>query len=126
MTTPITLGELIHDLSLMPADMLVRLDGIKGEAPGTFCSWRGIYSHLTLGGWGDYETTGALLAGARAADGATFAGYKGGDYIMGPNTFVWADYYGECPGRAVTGLQVRKTPWGDVAILMTEMLDIYK
>jgi hypothetical protein len=38
-----------------------------------------------------------------AVIGQTFTGYKGGEFVMGPNTLVWvAQDYGDCSERAVS------------------------
>lgn len=84
------------------------------QKPLQFGSWRGRYNELTIyPKWIAKEehpdqTVGDLLAEARAADGATFMGYKGGDYVMNLDTPVWADDYGICRGMAPSGFVVRR------------------
>lgn len=57
-------------------------------------SYRGDYSELA------FEPVpririGDMLAAARTALGATFEGYKGGDYLMTEHTSCWIARYGE-------------------------------
>lgn len=57
-------------------------------------SYRGYYSELA------FEPVpririGDMLAAARTALGATFEGYKGGDYTMTEHTSCWIARYGE-------------------------------
>jgi hypothetical protein len=88
------LGDLIQTLSELPAAAsIVREDGTH---PGPLTSWRGRYNELTLPPGDEPCTVGDVLADARAAIGKTFVGYKGGDYVMGGDTPVWADDYGDC------------------------------
>jgi hypothetical protein len=109
------LGELIDTLDPMPADLPVRFD--FGAAPEQFVSWRGHYRELSLtAGIGSRHggpTAATLLAAARRADGGTFEGYKGGDYLMERTTPVWADPWGETYYRAITGLSIVR---GEVVI----------
>lgn len=95
------LQELIDTLKGMPSDAFVRLD--CGFPAGELMSWRGVYSELTLT-WGDKDVTVAdVLADAESAVGATFTGYKGGEYEMSGRTPVWADDYGLCSYNALMG-----------------------
>lgn len=95
------LGDLIATLEATPGDWLVQFS--NGTTPGEFASWRGIYSQLTLCPGVAPRTVGDLLAAARAADGAEFTGYKGGEYAMHPSTPVWADDWGQVDYRAILG-----------------------
>lgn len=96
------LGELIATLERMPQSARIRFD--SGYVPGKLCSWRGSYDELTLPSGGAAEKTVAdVLRDARAADGGTFEGYKGGDFTMNWHTPVWADAWGECDYRMLVG-----------------------
>ena len=111
------LGEWIDTLAALPADYLVEMD--TGNLPTRLCSWRGVYAELTLdseppaGRYGNRpvepRTVAALLKDARAADGKTFEGYKGGDYAMSLTTPIWADEWGDYSRRIVTGVAMRDT-----------------
>ena len=74
--------------------------------PEDLDSWRGIYAELALGWkvtqYGDEPmTVTKLLELLRSARGATFRGYKGGDYTMGDHTRVHMDNYGECTSTSI-------------------------
>lgn len=89
------LGDLIETLEALPADAPIRFR--DGTIPNGLVSWRGSYDELTIdsGIAGKTDTVGKLLQDARAADGKTFHGYKGGEYAMNLHTPVWADPWGE-------------------------------
>lgn len=77
-----TLGELIRALEAE--------DGAK-VLPDGFTnphSWRGDYMELAFEP-ATNVTVGAMLADARRALGATFTGWKGGEYTMGEYTDCW-------------------------------------
>lgn len=88
----------IDALGDMPPDAEVVFD--DGSPVGELTSWRGVYAQLSLPTGRRPQTVSAALADAQAADGGTFTGYKGGDYVMSLSTPVWADDYGTCPGFA--------------------------
>lgn len=88
-----TLGELIATLAAMPADTPVSLSDPH--------SYRGYYSDLAFEPGA--STAGAALEAARAALGATFEGYKGGDFVMGKSTPMWVASYG-CCGQKLMGI----------------------
>jgi hypothetical protein len=119
---PLRLGELITLLESLPSECSIRF--YEGENVGPFMSWRGAYDMLSLepNGGGTYwkcGTVGKVLQNARSAVGAPFTGYKGGEFRMTQQTFVWADAYGECPGRAVIGVERRD----DEVLLVTKVID---
>lgn len=109
-----TLGRLIDRLTLV-ADQSLPVIFDFGPKPTTLASWRGIYAELALG-YDDVvasPTVAELLAECRRADGATFTGWKGGDFTMGRETAVWvanpgetSDYAFENGYRAVLDLQI--------------------
>lgn len=83
------LGELIEWLEKQDPDTVVK-DGF-----GTPHSDRGDYSELAFKPV-EKTTFGEMLKNARAADGATFYGWKGGEFEMGEWTPVHIGEYGEC------------------------------
>lgn len=98
------LGTLIETLERMPADARVRFDS---DVPvGALASYRGYYEQLALGTANTEPTVAAVLEDARAADGGTFQGYKGGDFVMGRHTAVWADNIGDYSSVAITGARL--------------------
>lgn len=99
----LTLSGLIDALRLAPADMLVRTDA--GQGVGDADSYRGYYSDLALDPVQEAGTVAALLKTASAALGTTFNGYKGGDFVMGPDTPLWVAPYG-CCGPAIVGYEI--------------------
>jgi hypothetical protein len=117
----LTLGSLIQILEGYPSGHQVRYE--DGRVPSQFDSWRGVYAELTLmSGAADSMTVGNLLTEARAADGSTFQGYKGGDFTMGLHTPVWADEYGDCFYNGILGSRVD----GDTVTLITADLSDYR
>lgn len=105
-----TLGDLIEELSAFPREATIEYDG--GEHPCEFASWRGRYAELTLVPDTNYtrkQTVGALLDQARAAVGASFEGWKGGDFVMDEVTAVYADDYGSSIGRMILGIEQNDT-----------------
>lgn len=95
------LGDLIDTLEGFAPDMPVFYGP---DRPNQFMSWRGRYAELTLVPGDKPMTVGKLLGLARKADGGTFTGYKGGEFTMNRDTPVWADDYGVCAYRAITGV----------------------
>jgi len=105
----VRLAGLINALAELPPDLPVY---VGGEPAGQLGSYRGYYNQLTIyraggiGRGGDVPpvTVAGLLADAKAADGKTFQGYKGGDYEMSLDTTVWADDYSVAYGTAIAEL----------------------
>lgn len=114
-----TLGELIDALKACKQDAVVYFD-FCGTAPTNFDSWRGNYAELAIG-WKagpphPGPTVADVLSKARACDGATFEGYKGGEYTMGLQTPISVDNWGRYTECALVG--VRDLWWR--VILLTE------
>lgn len=112
-----TLGELIDELAKREPSRPVIIAGVG--APGILSSYRGYYSDLAFEGGGPEATVSDVLANCRAALGATFEGYKGGDYVMGPDTPLWASPYGESSGIAIMGV----CDIEGAVVLMTKQVD---
>ena len=89
--TQMTLGSLIAALEKMPPDSLI-------TGLGNAHSYRGYYSDLAFQPQMEQVTAANLLGQCRAAMGRVFEGYKGGDYVMGETTPVWAAHYGTTGG----------------------------
>lgn len=101
------LGEIIDTLEQFDPTVKVRFS--DGSIPGVFMSWRGSYDQLTLAPADESDklpTVGKLLAAAREADGRTFTGYKGGDFLMDRETPVWADDYSRSDHNIIAGVSV--------------------
>lgn len=98
-----TLGALRAALNVLPPDSPVTVDA--GGSVGNLDSYRGYYERLAFEPSASPTTAAAVLAALDYADGETFQGYKGGDYEMGPHTFLHLAYYGET-GTQITGLHL--------------------
>ena len=99
----LTLGSLIAALEPM-GDAPVTVD--TGGGVGGFDSYRGYYADLALEPTDSPTPARTVLENARAANGQTFTGYKGGEFFMGEDTPLWLASYG-CCGRAVVGVELR-------------------
>lgn len=103
----LTLGQLISKLekALPTAEVGIQPFNL---APTTWGSYRGIYRDLALG----YSTeTGKpkvkeFLESCRECIGKVFTGYKGGDFLMDEDTFLWVANDGESNQDAIVGVQI--------------------
>ena len=120
----LTLGQLIARLKKEDADDTVQFD-FGGLSPTHFGSYRGCYEDLALGFTEDScsasraTTVGELLKRAEQCIGATFTGYKGGEYTMGDHTGVWVANPGGSTGTGLMGVVYRE----GIVILTTDMID---
>ena len=105
-----TLGELINTLESLDSDkqiIFVYPDDPSGELDydykkyddetvglGSFDSYRGYYQYLSIRPSEKIVTVGEVLAELKNAVGETFEGYKGGDFTMNRETYVWCSHYG--------------------------------
>ena len=104
----VTLGELIAWLESIqgrgedePAEVV--FDFCRAS-PDSLRGSRGDYAELALGFTFDKVMAAKdLLKMCRDAVGKTFPGYKGGDFLMGEDTQVWVDQYGDWTGTAIDG-----------------------
>jgi hypothetical protein len=84
------LGELIDQLEAIPdKHRKVRIGFGKPH------SWRGSYCELAFEPVHD-TTIAAMLQCAQEADGISYTGYKGGEYLMDRSTTVHLAEYGDC------------------------------
>ncbi len=98
----IALGHLIAKLEACDQSKDVEFD-FCGFIPGDLDSYRGYYEQIAL----EYDnsgtvTVGELLKKCRDAIGATFTGYKGGEYTMRASTPVWVANYGHSCNTTIT------------------------
>lgn len=131
----ITLGELIRLMEAIPPtyesggqthDKHVWFD-FANTYPSTVQSWRGSYRELAITfdydgqltspyradhSWSNSMTVERFLTMLREAVGATFQGYKGGDYTMSERTPVWVANWGDSGNTGVVG--VRDLGWSVV------------
>jgi hypothetical protein len=82
-----TLSELIKELERHDPEKRVVL-GFNSPH-----SYRGYYDELAFEP-AESVTVGEMLDSAREALGATYDGYKGGEYEMSEHTDCWLAYYG--------------------------------
>lgn len=110
----ITLGSLIKALEAVTDKALPITIG--GAPISRIASWRGSYDELTVvtSGCNDIKTVDDLLAAAKAAVGATFDGYKGGEYRMRLNTPIHGDDWGAYSDIGIDGVGLD----GDSAFLI--------
>lgn len=87
-----TLGQLIEKLKKLHPNTIIKLGS---GYPGDFDSYRGYYSELALMPSSTPKTAGELLKQCRSALRQTFHGYKGGEYKMSKNTFLYAADYSQ-------------------------------
>lgn len=88
------LDELIETLEALPADMIFA-NGFSNPQ-----SYRGFYDCLAFEPIADVSVS-EMLSAAREAMGATYSGYKGGEYVMGEYTDCYIARYSET-GEALT------------------------
>lgn len=103
MKEQMTLGELITALKRKDPERPVYFDFVHFQPKGIH-SYRGYYDQLAIGynnEAGYNMRVSELLPLLRDALGATFQGYKGGDYVMSENTPVWVANYNEAGSTAI-------------------------
>lgn len=112
----VTLGALIAELEkASPTATVVFDSGLSPTAPH---SYRGYYSDLAFEASSIPISVRSLLTLAQDALGATFEGYKGGDFVMEKKTPLWAASYGSC-GRAIVAISQED----DRIVLITKNVD---
>lgn len=101
----LTLGELILKLEPLEHNKTVRFD-FEYAYPESIGSWRGSYDELSLRFVfeGEAPTVASLLEKLNSAVGATYQGYKGGEFSMSKHTPVWVANYGNSGNTAVIGV----------------------
>ena len=75
----------------------------------TVDSYRGYYVdlaiHAVLGAYTDFSRFRQTL---KKAQGKTFEGWKGGDYLMGQDTPLWLAPEGHCGNVCLVGVEIHK------------------
>jgi len=95
--TQMTLGRLIKVLEAMSPDAPVA----NLHSPH---SYRGYYGDLAFERVEGTQPASELLATCKSAMGQVFAGYRGGDFVMGALAPVWVAKYGDC-GEKIIALE---------------------
>lgn len=122
------LGTLIEKLEKMPLAATVWFKPVSDDVekierhPYDFASYRGYYDRLALSSSPYPVTVGELLSRARDADGATFTGWKGGDFTMNRSTLVHIGERGCTTDTRIVGVE-RDDEMGGVSILLAHVED---
>jgi hypothetical protein len=93
----VNLGELIARLETADPNQVVKHGFLNPH------SYRGDYMDLAFEPAEDI-TVGEMLAAARSAVGATFQGWKGGDFVMHSDTWCWLSQQGDASGETISAL----------------------
>lgn len=83
-----------------------------GSVPDGFHSYRGYYDHLAMGSRLPEASecpvrAQNLLRELRYANGGTYHGWKGGEFVMGDDTPVWRAEAGVSPGQRIIGVELQ-------------------
>ncbi len=105
-----TLGQLVEALKRFPADKWIRFDSRANDEdedglyPYSYDSYRGYYRLVAVSRSRKPMLVGEFLDRTEAAIGATYTGYKGGDFTMNGGTPVWVSEYGRMSGVGIVGI----------------------
>lgn len=112
----LTLGRLVAELEKADGSLSVQFE--DGGAPCEPHSYRGYYSDLAFESDPKPITVSEFLDICRQSLGASFEGYKGGDFEMHEATPLWRSNYGVNSEIAIMGTAVI----GDRFVLVTRDL----
>lgn len=100
-----TLGQIIDTLQRKSPEAFVFFDFVYFR-PTTLASYRGYYEQLALGYTDDMGQTFVheVLENCIKATGATFTGWKGGDFTMHQDTQVWVANPGESGSTGIVDI----------------------
>lgn len=100
--------EALALLDALPQD--VRIQFATGIYPGSLDSFRGWYEDLAVGIATPIAapTVRTFASSLRAKIGTIITGYKGGDYLVTPDTALWVAQWGDC-GPALVGFRLSKS-----------------
>ncbi len=94
----------------------------NGQYPSDTNSYRGYYDELAIALSKDRATTLVMfIRNMKNSIGHSYSGYKGGDYVMNEDTFVWIANYGYSSQLAVTDLHL--SPGGETIQLVATKLE---
>lgn len=99
----LTLGMLKAKLKECDSSKTVAFD--RGGYPSDTHSYRGYYDQLSVGKHNEETTVAEFVRMLEDATGATYTGYKGGQYRMNDYTMVWQSEYGTASGLAIVGVK---------------------
>jgi hypothetical protein len=113
----VNLGHLIDTFKLHKATAEVVISAPLPIIPGSLDSYRGYYEQLAIepemGGDGKKVTVEEFLKRLEEAVGATFTGYKGGEFTMDRDTPIWIAEYS------------MSSPWSCRVTGVTNLYDAY-
>ncbi len=114
-----TISDAIQALRNFHSDAPCRYE--DGGEPGEAMSYRGYYSDLAFADRNQISpaTAGDVLAALRIAEGQTFHGYKGGDFLMGSDTVIWRSAYGDASGMAWMDIE----PEAGACVIKTKLIE---
>lgn len=115
----LTLGDLVQVLETTDGTIKVVYDFSEEAHPSEPISYRGYYCDLAFPPSSEPITAAELLKEAKAAVGAEFEGYKGGDFTMQDDTPLWASPYGSANGIAIMDAKII----GERLVLITKQID---
>jgi hypothetical protein len=128
----ITLGELTDWLEQISDKSAAVCFDFGSAVPTDFGSWRGAYDQLELGyKLTSYDSTEddaqtwpqvtveQLLERCKAADGATYTGWKGGDFTMSRSNVIWVSNDGNASNSGISDMWDK----GYQIVLCTEWFD---
>lgn len=122
------LGELAARLAACPESLPVvfsdggaqgALNELSGGYPGRLMSYRGYYRYIAVDRSREPKTVGTFRREVEAAIGATFVGYKGGDFTMTRFTPVWVSEYGTASGDGIVAVE----QFADAVRLLVQRVD---
>lgn len=113
-----TLGKMIAALDDAHPSAVVMFSE-DGFSPNYLGSYRGYYSDLMVTAKDAPMTVAKFRALLIKANGRTFTGYKGGDFVMTDKTPLWRDEYGCASGNAIMAVTKKD---GSV-VLVTQRVD---
>lgn len=107
----VTLGEMLSAVGQAGDGLVVfRTEDGREWGAGDAISYRGYYSDLAIEPESGATPTGDLMLTLMAVQDTELEGYKGGQYLMGSDTPVWLDGYGQCNSRAVVRWDIERVP----------------
>lgn len=130
----LTIGQIIQKLEALPElpiqvlclekDLSPKFaNEYNGKNPHYTDSYRGIYEELAISVAPSPAiprkiTTKVLLAEMKDSLNRTYCGWKGGEFTMSEDTFVWVSQCGESSGLAV--VDIRLTEWQTIQLVVKQ------
>lgn len=123
-TGQLTIQQIIDKCESLPdLPVIIASDSIlkySGKYPDGTDSYRGYYNELAIDIGDKVITLSSFLSEIKASLHHCYSGYKGGDYYMSKDTFVWLAEYGELSRIII--IDVRLAAGGEVVYLCVRKL----